>query len=870
MTPESGQVKFQHTCLGCRQHLQIFLDLQLAEIQKKTCPHCGHVHSYDNRDRKLSNIYFARLRELKSGVVTRHAQPSQTIKNPNAVLVATPASPVSVVKPTTDPLSKPQTYHPNYSPANERYTQQPVQRPGDHSPRQKTRFQFNFFTPRLIALSAMATLVLSGLLAFFLFNFSHILISDAEVKNLITHMQSHVPNVIYDRNGKKISELARNRTGNLAFEQIPGHFKELLLAAEDKNFYHHSGTDFIAFSRAFLINLVSMRYSQGASTITQQLVRAGTGDRKKSVFRKFREISLALALERMLDKEKILTLYINQIYLGHGAYGFDSAARFYFKKALPKLNSAEMLALVSLPPAPEKYSPLKNPAALEKKMNYLFNRFYPPEKRNAYEAEKKLFLYDTSRSASESVFGTRSDNSPFTTEYVRRKLHELLGERYTFDAGLKIETTIDQQLQVQAEKQTAKFIREIRPLYKPVHMKEGQLMTVDKSVTALKKAYADAAALMTAFGALPLTVQQEVLQSASAGIDPATGEILFMTGGAEFNAVNQLHRAYQMRRQTGSAIKPIIYSAAIESGTLHAMSEVEDSPLFRAGNSGKKKYWLPENITGVYEGKISLRHALAHSKNVPAIRTASQVGMNRIADQFRKFFFHTADSFKSRFRRDETIAIGSLEMSPLEMASAFAAFANNGVMHRPRLIRRITDSAGQIIYDSTRNDEFATGMPAQKRVLDAETTQIMVSLMRDSARRGGTGLSGIFGKTGTSNDYKDAWFVGGSRNLIAAVWTGFDNGELSMRSATGASVSGPLFAKITAGYHGGKLPFSPAAKQIKVCALTGKLPSGACSEVRTELFNSKLQPTEICQHGSRIVSHKEKDLVNDLLQKDFE
>lgn len=257
-------------------------------MKKKSCLYCGHIHSYDNRDGKLANIYYARLREL----TMRHAELKQTTPVTPARPVLTVSAP-AVIAPAYRTIPE-QTTLPAYDPKSD------LQQKSVQKRIKQTGQPFHFSLRKSLLIAAMSFLFIGISLTIFIFNFSHILVSDADVHTLVNNMQNQIPNVIYDRNGVKISELARYRTGTLTFEQIPGHFRELLLSAEDKNFYHHNGTDLLAFTRAFVTNMVTMRYSQGASTITQQLVRAATGERRKSVFRKIREISIALALERIL------------------------------------------------------------------------------------------------------------------------------------------------------------------------------------------------------------------------------------------------------------------------------------------------------------------------------------------------------------------------------------------------------------------------------------------------------------------------------------------------------------------------------------------------------------------------------------------
>ncbi len=391
-------------------------------------------------------------------------------------------------------------------------------------------------------------------------------------------------------------------------------------------------------------------------------------------------------------------------------------------------------------------------------------------------------------------------------------------------------------------------------------MRDGKIIRKSDLGESIAREFTHAALGPVLFG-LPYPERKRPdLQTASVGVKPATGEILFLHGGTEFKSANQLNRAIHMRRQSGSSIKPIVYSAAIESGRLKASSLIEDKPYYvrkRKKRRGERGYWLPGNITGVYEGKISVRRALAHSKNIPAIRVARLLGMSRVSEQFRKFFFVNRAVYNRRFRNDETVAIGSLEMSPLEMAVAFSAFGNNGVIRRPYLIRKIVGPDGKVLHQGAGKDEFGFRVPSRRRVLPGDAAHVMASLMGDSGRRGGVYRGGFrgaqfIGKTGTTNDFKDAWFVGVVPGLAAAVWIGYDDQRYSMWRGTGSGLAGPLWGSIVgSGYRArGSLRFSPRAVKVHVCRDSGMLPRAGCPEKAKEIFMRKYVPRDQCDlHG---------------------
>ncbi|MDH5656376.1 MAG: transglycosylase domain-containing protein, partial [Spirochaetia bacterium] len=679
----------------------------------------------------------------------------------------------------------------------------------------------------------------------------------ADFKEYAAGLEGVQANHVIDRNGDVIAELFAEKTGSIEPGEIPEELKKILIFVEDEDFYDHGGIDYSAIARAMVKNILSLRYSQGGSTITQQLARILMKARQKTIFRKIREARFASYLESHFTKEEILLGYMNHIYLGHGAVGMDTAAKFYFDKELHELEFVEMLILSSLPSRPEGYSPLKNPQRIEKKMDFIFERMkndnFPSPSRKNYEERKAVVFRNITRSPSETVFGSRVNDAPWVGEYVRIRLGEIFGDEYQYGAGLVIETTIDKNLQNRARKRTHEHIRKISKYIRPVHYDEDEKVQWGLALEEkIRKAYFDRSLGGVLFG-LPQPASVRVdLQSASIGINPNTGEVLFIQGGTEFSFKNQYNRAVYMRRQTGSAIKPIVYSAAIQKGVITAGTPLDDTPLFQEEAKNKpddKGYWLPDNITGVYEGKIPARRALAHSKNIPAIRVARLTGMETLSGHFRKIFFHTDQSFKERFRFDDTIAIGSLEMSPLDMALAFSMFANNGVIKRPYLIRSIKNASGEELYNGTGADEFNLGMQSEQYIISGDTAEVIASMMQDSAQSGGTGMGGaLLGKTGTTNNHKDAWFVGVVPGLSAAVWVGFDDQRFSMPGATGSSVAGPLFGRIVSGYPiRSAYHFSPGARAIEICAESGALPNGFCPVKRVEVFTQSRGPDGNCE-----------------------
>ncbi len=668
------------------------------------------------------------------------------------------------------------------------------------------------------------------------------------------------PNRILDRSGELLAELFFRKTSDVRPGELPDTLRRKIVFIEDESFYDHGGFRPLAIGRAFGRNIVAGRYVEGGSTITQQVARIALRNHERSLLRKFQEAVLAAHLERRLSKAEILNSYVNHVYLGHGAYGFEVAAEFYFHRPLNDLNFTEELMLVTLLPGPEEYSPLRNPALLEQRMDLLYNRMvredflHPPAQ--LYREQKNTLFAGFDQPPSLNVFADRVNRAPYVAEYVRLNLVKLLGRAVQYDSGLVIHTTIDGAMQDAAVRETVRFINEIAPRYPPYRIDENGKPVRKRSYGGLVESFEEARLGLEVLGVNLPRSRKARLQAAAVGIDPETGGVLFLQGGSGFGTDNQLNRAVTMRRQTGSAIKPIIFSAGVESGRISPASIIEDEAFPEDGPGlPEDPEWKPRNYKDRYHGKVTARYALAKSLNVPSVKIGSRVGMSRIADHFRKFFFPNEQVFANRFRRDLTVAIGSLEMSPLEMAAAYAAFGNNGVIHRPHLIERIESADGELLFSGTGRDEFSLRVPEERTAISGDVAHVMASLLRDSAKMGGTYYSNgsqFLGKTGTSNANRDAWFVGVVPGLSAAVWVGYDNPANSMGRATGASTAGPLWGRIVSrGYRvGGKrFHFDPHGVYRTVCVKTGHLARAQCPHKRDEIFPRNVKPPRCERHG---------------------
>ena len=924
---ENPPRKFLHSCHSCGRKYRLVIRVDLHVIHKAACPHCNHEHFFDNRDGKLdpgsyspasdedqlNGAGFPSSAGREESPLDREETGEEGPGDSGGGSVSLPD-----MFPNTGRFSN--RGQPSPTPREERNWTRLARRVRGELPRLSLDFSgiSGFFgtllgvlmiPPRFLktALSwalerssellgelsgnrlktALALAILTAFLPVLLLFLCRFFPGAVLLKNpdhYLFRLKAVRANQVLDRDGELLTELFSRKTGSLETKRIPNSLKQKLIFVEDQSFYNHGGIHWPSVARAFFINIFSGGFRQGGSTLTQQLARILLADRSRNLLRKLRETALAYHLESKLSKEEILTAYMNHVYLGHGASGMDVAARFYFDKDIEELNFTEELILVSLPSAPERYSPLRNPVLLQTKLNALLVRMqkekFPAPAFESFPASFTNVLRNLNKSPGASIFGARINRAPYVAEYVRLQIRKILGKEFEYNSGLRIVTTIDSRLQEAAARETKIHLRKLSRRLRPVKMKEGRIIQEKDLEGKIADFYARASLGPFLMG-LPADVHgRPRLQAAAVGIDPRTGEVLFMQGGARFKSGNQLNRAVDMRRQTGSSIKPVVYSAAIESGTLTPASPLDDRPIYarrKIRRPGRPDYWLPGNYSGVYEGRVSVRRALTLSKNVPAILTARKVGLPRLSEQFRKMFFTDQKEFEKRFRYDETIAIGSLEMSPLEMAVAFGAFADNGTVRRPYLIKTIADSDGKVLYNGTGKDEFDFKTPAERKVFSGDVAHVMYTMLRESGRRGGILRGGLransyMGKTGTTNNFRDAWFVGAVPGVSAAVWVGYDDPSYSMYRGTGTSAAGPLWGRILRRYRGKErgFHFSPMAVQVQVCEDSGLLPLPSCPFRIKEYFVRKHVPGDTCELHAKSATYRPGSDVNVHKKSDFD
>lgn len=544
---------------------------------------------------------------------------------------------------------------------------------------------------------------------------------------------------VYAGTGELIGEFCTERRYMVKLPAVAPVFIKAIIAAEDAQFFEHKGINYESILRAALINLLSGEIKQGGSTITQQITKSLLLTPEKSYARKIKEAILARRIETSLTKNDILTLYINQIYFGQGAYGVEAAARSYFGKSAAALTLAESALLAGLPKAPSYYAPLRYLERARQRQSYVLERML--EQRYITAAEKQAAEKEPlDFKQLENINATRS---PYFTEYIRQAVEKKYGAQALYEAGLRIETTLSIAME-QAAQEAIRFGLEE---YEKRH----------------KKASLD----------------KKRIEAALVCMDPYSGYIRAMIGGRDFSNT-QFNRAVQAQRQPGSAFKPVIYAAALDKGYTPA-SIIVDAPI--SFKMGKGKLWEPQNYDEKYLGPITLRKALTLSRNVATIKILQDIGINYAVKYARQFGIDTP------LNKDLTLALGTPNLTLLQMVQAYAVFCAHGVRVEPLAITRILDRDGTLVEDNS---------PQLYQALNPQTAYLMTSLLQSVVEEGtGKKVSALnrpcAGKTGTTNDFRDAWFIGFTPQLVTGAWVGYDDNASLGKRETGGVVAAPIW-----------------------------------------------------------------------------
>jgi penicillin-binding protein 1A len=740
-----------------------------------------------------------------------------------------------------------------------------------------------------------------------------------------------LPTKILDVYDREITEFfgEQNREP-VTIDQVPQHLIDALLTREDRNFYSHHGFSVRGLLRA-AFNIVTGRYVSGGSTLTQNLAGHLYADRTEiSIKRKLVELWWAIQMERRYTKQEILEMYLNEMPFGAGNVGVQAASKFYFNHPVQEDTVAESAMLVIQLASPSLNNPIRNPQRARKLQREILDQMvqlhYVTKKDADDSFDDYWSRYDYTR-ANSSAFLDREDKAPYFSEYIRGQLDDLLVGSYNYlTDGLVVHTTLNLDYQREADARMAQDIDKINALY--LATSGAQVSSSNTSYLPLidmlgftfgvddlmyrnrnaagnaKRDYSRKVApvvdmVTNLFGlqkaqdivtggigtALAVTRKTQV-QGALVSMDPTTGYITAMVGGRQFSRADQFNRASQSRVQPGSAFKPLYYSAAIESRKFTAASMILDAPVVFTNADGT--LYQPLNYKGEWHGRVLLRDALAESMNVPSLKVLDGIGFDAAIQRAARLLgVSDPAEIDKRFPRYYPLGLGIIYVSPLEMVRAYSTFENGGREVEPVSIRYIEDRNGKIIMEPAKEAlarESRKGDGAQ--IMSPQTAYIMTSILQSTIKEGTLGGEGglldiwneksqpFAGKTGTTQNWEDAWTVGYSPYLTTAVWYGFDEGNRSLGVAlTGAAIAGPTWAKFMKAVHR-DLPVKRFTRpesglsEVVVSATSGLLPTAFTRKTITELFLSGTEPRafdEIDEYNATQTDSTLETLKNSLL-----
>ena len=654
----------------------------------------------------------------------------------------------------------------------------------------------------------------------------------------IERYRAPVSTKVFDRNGKLIYEFHEERRTPVRLKDLPPYVYETFVALEDRKFYKHWGMDPDRILKAMVKNLLAGRVKEGASTITQQLARNMFLNQERTLKRKIREAILAVKIERAFSKEEILERYINQVNMGGNIYGIETAAQYYFGKSAKELNPMEVAMLAGIPKHPARYSPLRNYEESLKRARFVLKVMRDQGVISEEEYEKwKDYKPEIIITKGALRYG---GIAPYFMDEVRKYIEKKYGEDFLYRGGGKIYTTLDLELQKIANTMVDSFLNLYDRIY-PTRPKYKDYNPRSKK-------------------------PPKYLQAAMVVMDNKTGEILAMVGGRNYFH-SQFNRATQAYRQAGSAFKPFTYAAAIEKGYSPA-DIVYDLPISVEDPTSKSGKWTPSNYDNEYLGAITLRKALALSKNLATIRLLMDIGPQAAAEMAMRL------GIEEEVPPYYSVALGAIEVRLLEMVNAYSTIASYGYRKKPLFITKVEDANGIILEENK---------PRKVLVLDSVTAYITISMMK-SVVDGGTAIDArriykffhpAAGKTGTTDEYRDAWFIGYTPDIVAGVWVGYDSVRTIFHGATGAKVALPIWASFMKEVYKDSVPKDfPVPRGItfvEVCSASGKLPTPYCPKTYLEVFRVGKEPKEHCNiHTSPIVSDTskvEQDMLEDILRK---
>jgi penicillin-binding protein 1A len=645
----------------------------------------------------------------------------------------------------------------------------------------------------------------------------------------LEEFQPSITTTLYTDQDEPFASFYEQRRILVPLAKIPAHLKQGVLAVEDSRFYEHRGLSPRAIARAMVTNLLTRRKAQGGSTITQQLARVLFLTPEKSFTRKVKEALLAVEIEKHYSKDKILEMYFNQVYFGHGAYGVEAASQTYFKKSVDQLTLAEAAMVAGLPSAPTRFSPITEPVRARRRRDHVLNRMVGMKLITRAQAEA------AGRTPFDETLFTRSRTiAPYFVEHVRQALEETYGAYALYNNGLKVYTTLNLKMQRAAEEALVGGLRDLDKArgYRPQAPLSGEaartrlgpytvrvgdillgtvLRVKPKSLEIQLGRYRGELAFesikwtklsnpASAFRegesvlvqvlsvderrkAVELALEQDPeLEGAFVALDPRDGGIKAMIGGYDFER-SKFNRATQAKRQPGSAFKPFVYATAFDR-KFTPSSIIEDEPIsFRFRVGSEMTEWSPENYDRRFRGPTTLRRALENSINVVTVRLLQHVGVDPVIRMAHQM------GIESELRPEMALALGVSEVTPLELVSAYGVLATGGIRADPFTIRKVTDSQGRILEEH---------VPDPQAVMRPQTAYVLTNVMKGVIERG-TGTRAralnrpLAGKTGTTSEATDVWFIGFTPSLVAGVWVGYDVKKSLGPAETGGRMALPLW-----------------------------------------------------------------------------
>lgn len=700
-------------------------------------------------------------------------------------------------------------------------------------------------TPILITIVVLIFSVVGigiGSLVGFLVNTYNTLPSPEEMANIKPSLVTRV----YDKDSTLIHEFSIERRFWVPLDSIPDNMKNAVVSIEDRRFYKHWGIDLRRILGAVVSNVVAKGYSQGASTLTQQLARNLYFSHKKTLLRKVREILTAIQLETYYTKEEILELYLNQVYLGAGVYGVEAASQRYFSKSVSQLTLNEATVLAGTIQRPEGFRPdrKKNIERTKRRQSsvlYWMTREGYISSEDAEAARKAEIIANPAKKGAKQA--------PYFVETVRQYLEREYGEDQLYNGGLNIYTTLDSKAQKATEKSLTEHLDTLQRIPNRIFLYDNKPWKKVKGTGGYENwqkhfdsLYAEHDSLFfdtEGNSILHDTLKLRQIQASVLAIDSRTGAVRVLIGGRDYEE-SKYNRALQSVRQPGSAIKPFVYAAGLLRGYTLA-TVILDKPITLNTSEG---VWRPENYEHKFFGPVTLRDALRHSVNIPAIKVLMDVGANQVISLCRKM------GLKQHLPPVPALAIGACESTNLELTSAYAAFGNRGLQATPYFIERVEDRKGRVL------EQYEIDV---KRVIPQDVADLTAQAMR-SVVDAGTAVRvrryGFYreaaGKTGTTNKYSDAWFVGMTPQVSCGVWVGVDERRSMGRGVTGASGAIPVWATAMKELHKDlpkeKFGLSPSIVRNSVCSETHEIATRYCPETYSELFLVTRKPDGCSKH----------------------